>query len=77
MFRALLSRIKEGCRTGAFPPGKPNLPPDFRGRPKLAADTTAEDVDSMRLDMFLSFGSAKAFLKGYTGVRNPITSKVN
>ena len=31
----------------------------------------------MRLDMFLSFGSAKAFLKGYTGVRNPITSKVN
>ncbi len=48
MFRALLSRLKEGCRTGAFPPGKPNLPPDFRGRPKLAADTTAEDVDSMK-----------------------------
>ena len=48
MFRALLSRIKEDCRTGAFPPGKPNLPPDFRGRPKLAADTTAEDVDAMK-----------------------------
>lgn len=30
----------------------------------------------VRLDMFLSFGSAKAFLKGYKGVRNPMTSKV-
>ena len=48
MFRDLLSRIIEGCRTGAFPPGKPNLPLDFRGRPKLAADTTAEDVDAMK-----------------------------
>ncbi len=31
----------------------------------------------VRLDMFLSFGSAKAFLKGYKGVRNPMTSKMN
>lgn len=30
----------------------------------------------VRLDMFLSFGSAKAFLKGYRGVRNPLTSKL-
>ena len=30
----------------------------------------------MRLDMFLSFGSAKAFLKSYKGVRGPMTSKV-
>ena len=30
----------------------------------------------VRLDMFLSFGSAKAFLKGYKGVRNPMTSKM-
>jgi hypothetical protein len=30
----------------------------------------------VRLDMFLSFGSAKAFLKGYKGVRSPMTSKV-
>ena len=29
----------------------------------------------VRLDMFLSFGSAKAFLKGYKGVRNPMTAK--
>lgn len=28
----------------------------------------------VRLDMFLSFGSAKAFLKGYKGVRHPMTS---
>ncbi len=30
----------------------------------------------VRLDMFLSFGSAKAFLKNYKGVRSPMTSKV-
>ena len=30
----------------------------------------------VRLDMFLSFGSAKAFLKGYKGVRNKMTSIV-
>ena len=30
----------------------------------------------VRLDMFLSFGSAKAFLKGYKGVRGPMTSKI-
>lgn len=31
----------------------------------------------VRLDMFLSFGSAKAFLRGYKGVKNPVTSKLN
>lgn len=30
----------------------------------------------VRLDMFLSFGSAKAFLKGYKGVRSPMTSRI-
>ena len=30
----------------------------------------------VRLDMFLSFGSAKAFLKSYKGVRSPMTSKL-
>lgn len=30
----------------------------------------------VRLDMFLSFGSAKVFLKGYQGVKNPLTSKL-
>lgn len=30
----------------------------------------------VRLDMFLNFGSAKAFLKGYKGVKNPMTSKI-
>ena len=30
----------------------------------------------VRLDMFLSFGSAKVFLKGYKGVRGPMTSKI-
>ena len=30
----------------------------------------------VRLDMFLKFGSAKAFLKNYKGVRSPMTSKL-
>lgn len=31
----------------------------------------------VRLDLFLSFGSAKAYLKGYKGVRSAMTSKIN
>jgi len=31
----------------------------------------------VRLDMFLSFGSAKAYLRTYKGVRSPMTSKIN
>jgi hypothetical protein len=31
----------------------------------------------VRLDMFLSFGSAKAYLRSYKGVRSAMTSKVN
>ena len=31
----------------------------------------------VRLDMFLSFGSAKAYLKSYKGVRSPMSSKLN
>ena len=30
----------------------------------------------VRLDMFLSFGSAKAYLKSYKGVRSPMSSKI-
>lgn len=30
----------------------------------------------VRLDMFLSFGTAKAYLTGYKGLRNPMTSKI-
>ena len=31
----------------------------------------------VRLDMFLSFGSAKAYLKNYKGIRSAMTSKIN
>ena len=31
----------------------------------------------VRLDMFLSFGSAKAYLTGFKGLRNPMESKVD
>lgn len=31
----------------------------------------------VRLDMFLSFGTAKAFLKSYQGVRSPLSSKIS
>ena len=48
MFKALIARFKEGCRTGSFPPAEPNLPPDFRGRPEIDAGTSAEDVAAMK-----------------------------
>lgn len=48
MLKALVARFKEGCRTGAFPPAAPNLPPGFRGRPEIDADATAEDVETMK-----------------------------
>ena len=38
--------------------------------------TDDENHIPVRLDMCLSFGSAKAFLKSYKGVRGPMTSKV-
>ena len=48
MFRALAARLKEGCRTGGFPPAPPNLPPDFRGRPEIDADAVEGDVKAMQ-----------------------------
>ena len=48
MFKALVARLKEGCRTGAFPPAAPNLPPDFKGRPRIDDGTTAAEVEAMR-----------------------------
>ena len=66
MFKALVARLKEGCRTGAFPPAAPNLPPDFKGRPEIAADTTAEDVETMKavcpVADALAFSDGKASL---------------
>lgn len=38
--------------------------------------TDDENHLPVRLDMFLSFGTAKAYLTGYKGLRNPMTSKV-
>ena len=38
--------------------------------------TDDENHVPVRLDMFLKFGSAKAFLVGMKGTRNPITSRV-
>ena len=38
MFKALMSRIYQGYRTGAFPPAPPTLPERFAGRPEIAAD---------------------------------------
>ena len=66
MFKALVARLKEGCGTGAFPPAAPNLPPDFKGRPEIAADTTAEDVETMKavcpVADALAFSEGKASL---------------
>ena len=38
--------------------------------------TDDENHIPLRLDMFLSFGSAKAYLKSYKGVRSPMTAKI-
>ena len=66
MLKALAARFREGCRTGAFPPAAPNLPPNFKGRPEIAADTSAEDVKAMRavcpVADALGFRDGKAFL---------------
>ena len=39
--------------------------------------TDDENHIPVRLDMFLSFGSAKAYLKSYKGIRSPMTAKIN
>ena len=45
MIKALIARLKQGYRTGTFPTkAAPDLPPDFRGRPVLDADLTADDL---------------------------------
>ncbi len=66
MFKALLARIKEGYRTGSFPPAPPNLPPDFKGRPKIDLSTTVEDVEAMKsvcpVSNALGFSNGKAFI---------------
>jgi len=46
MLDAFAARLKQGFRTGAFPPAPPNLPPDFRGRPKLDASMSRADVEA-------------------------------
>ena len=38
--------------------------------------TDDENHIPLRLDMFLSFGSAKAYLKSYKGIRSPMTAKI-
>jgi len=44
MLKALIARLKQGFKTGAFPTKSgPNLPPDFRGRPVIDADITTEE----------------------------------
>jgi len=45
MIKSLLARIRQGYRTGSFPTKSgPNLPPDFRGRPKLDASLTEAEL---------------------------------
>jgi Ni,Fe-hydrogenase III small subunit len=48
MFKALIARFKEGCRTGSFPATPPTLPPDYKGRPEIDADTSARDIETMK-----------------------------
>lgn len=45
ILKSILARFFQGYRTGTFPTKSgPKLPPDFRGRPRLDADMTEEDL---------------------------------
>lgn len=45
MIKSLIARLKQGYRTGTFPTKSgPNLPPDFRGRPKLDASLSEAEL---------------------------------
>jgi len=49
MIKALIARLRQGYKTGAFPTKSgPSLPPDFRGRPVIDADTTADDINKAK-----------------------------
>lgn len=44
MFKILRSRLFQGYRTGQFPPGRPNLPPRFQGKPVIEGAVPDEAV---------------------------------
>ena len=45
ILKSILARLFQGYRTGTFPTKSgPKLPPDFKGRPVLAADMTEDDL---------------------------------
>lgn len=45
MIKSLFARLRQGYRTGSFPTESgPNLPPDFRGRPKLDAALSESEL---------------------------------
>lgn len=45
ILKSILARVFQGYRTGTFPTATgPNLPPDFKGRPRLDASLTAEEL---------------------------------
>ncbi len=48
MLKAFFARLKQGYKTGRFPPAAPNLPPDFRGRPEIDKSTTGKDIERMK-----------------------------
>ena len=49
---------------------------DAMGLSKRFWVTDDDNHIPVRLDMFLSFGSAKAYLKSYKGIRSPMTAKI-
>ncbi len=65
MLKAFFARLKQGFRTGKFPPAAPNLPPDFRGRPEIDDDISAEEfaqaqaVCPVKQALFCDFEGAK------------------
>lgn len=44
ILKILLARLKQGFRTGQFPYSKPNLPDNFRGRPKIERGISESEI---------------------------------
>lgn len=49
ILKSILARLFQGYRTGTFPTKSgPKLPPDFKGRPVLAAEMTEADLEAAK-----------------------------
>ena len=76
---SVVNALSKHMQVNVYQDGKIYQQEYEKGKYKRIVDfyiTDDENHVPVRLDMFLKFGSAKAFLIGMKGVRNPVTSIV-